>query len=64
MKKTFLTLLCLLTLGASTAWAQDEEAKEAIIGTTKYATLEEAITAASSNQTISLLKDITRNYPC
>jgi hypothetical protein len=61
MKKTFLTLLCLLTLGASTAWAQDEEAKEAIIGTTKYATLEEAITAASSNQTISLLKDITRN---
>ena len=59
MKRTVLALLLavfmaatLMTVGAA---AEDNEAE---IGGTKYATLTEALNAATYGQTVTLLKDI------
>lgn len=58
MKKALATILALvMALGVTTAaWA--DEAKVAKIGDTEYATLQEAVNAATAGQTIVLLKDV------
>ena len=58
MKKVLATILALvMALGLTTAaWA--DEAKVAKIGDTEYATLQEAVNAATEGQTIVLLKDV------
>lgn len=58
MKKALATILALvMALGLTTAaWA--DEAKVAKIGDTEYATLQEAMNAATEGQTIVLLKDV------
>ncbi len=58
MKKVLATILALvMALGVTTAaWA--DEAKVAKIDGTEYATLQEAVDAATAGQTIVLLKDV------
>ena len=58
MKKALATILALvMALGVTTAgWA--DEAKVAKIDGTEYATLQEAVDAATAGQTIVLLKDV------
>ena len=58
MKKVLATILALvMALGVTTAaWA--DEAKVAKIGDTEYATLQEAVNAATAGQIIVLLKDV------
>ncbi len=61
MKKALATILALvMALGLTTAaWAEGEGAvKVAKIGDNEYATLQEAVNAATEGQTIVLLKDV------
>lgn len=61
MKKVLATILALvMALGLTTAaWAEGEgAAKVAKIGGNEYATLQEAVDAATNGQTIVLLKDV------
>lgn len=61
MKKVLATILALvMALGLTTAaWAEGEgAAKVAKIGDNEYATLQEAVNAATEGQTIVLLKDV------
>ena len=61
MKKVLATILALvMALGLTTAaWAEGEGAvKVAKIGDNEYATLQEAVNAATEGQTIVLLKDV------
>ena len=61
MKKALATILALvMALGLTTAaWAEGEgAAKVAKIGDNEYATLQEAVNAATEGQTIVLLKDV------
>ena len=51
MKKSILSLLCLLFVGTTTTWADDV----ACIGATKYETLQDAFNAANNNETVGLL---------
>ena len=62
MKKTLATILALvMALGLTTAaWAEGEgAAKVAKIGDTEYATLQEAVNAATAGQTIVLQDNVT-----
>ena len=54
MKKYILSFIILLLAGVNAAWAQNV----AQIGTTPYATLEAAIEAATTGQTITLLANV------
>ena len=61
MKKVLATILALvMAIGVTTAaWAEGEgAAKVAKIGDIEYATLQEAVNAATAGQTIVLLKDV------
>lgn len=51
MKKSILTLITVLLAGLSTAWGQNV----AKIGDTEYATLQEAISAATDGQTVTII---------
>ena len=51
MKKSILTLITVLLAGLSTAWGQNV----AKIGETEYATLQEAISAATHGQTVTII---------
>ena len=62
MKKVLATILALvMALGLTTAaWAEGEGAtKVAKIGDTEYATLQEAVNAATAGQTIVLQDNVT-----
>lgn len=60
MKRTVLALLLAVFMAATlmTVGAAAAEGNEAAIGSTEYATLTEALNAATNGQTVTLLKDI------